>query len=202
MSKSLSTVFSFIFIVLITAGCTAQDDDGQKKNIIISEKYEPCCSNATEVNKELAEGFNVFIPNVFTPNGDGINDYFYPIFDATRNPEVAITYFTLFDSDNHSIRRTIFSSDWFNPNDIKNYAFSGYYYKDNIRTLWEGQFWYSIRVSLPSGVIKIEGSACSVVCDEESAVFRDKKDCFFPAQVTPAFKGDNKLNNLEKDCFY
>ncbi|MCZ2101165.1 MAG: gliding motility-associated C-terminal domain-containing protein [Chitinophagales bacterium] len=201
MNKSLISFFTVAFVMTIACGCTAQEDDDHTPNII-SEKYEPCCSDASEVNFELTEGFNVYIPNVFTPNADGINDYFYPIYDTKWIGGVNITYFVLYDSDDHSKRRVIFHRDWFNPNNIKDYAFDGYSQKEGNRKLWEGQFWYEIWISIPeTGQIKLKGSACSVVCDEESAIFKGKKGCFYPAQVTDTFKGDNKKSHLEKDCF-
>jgi gliding motility-associated-like protein len=36
------------------------------------------CSDTTELTVEIEEDASLYIPNAFTPNGDGMNDYFYP----------------------------------------------------------------------------------------------------------------------------
>lgn len=201
MNKSLITIFTFATIVTMGVSCTAQDDNNGKTTIK-SEKYEPCCGTPAEVSREITPGVNFFIPNVFTPNADGINDYFYPIYNQSSEVEIIVLYFSVYDSADDKVKMAIFNREEFDIRDIKNYAFDGTYSKDNIRTKWEGQFWYSMSVFVAGkGEFRIKGSACSVVCDEESAIFRDKAGCFFPAQVTTSFMGDNKLSNKETDCF-
>jgi gliding motility-associated-like protein len=36
------------------------------------------CSDTTEMNVCVTEGFSFWMPNTFTPDGDGINDVFIP----------------------------------------------------------------------------------------------------------------------------
>ena len=202
MSKPLISITTVALIITSSFGCTAQDKDIDNTSIM-SKNYEPCCSSVAEVSKVIEPGINIFVPNVFTPNKDGINDLFYPSIDTTLISNGSVSNFTIFDSDNNKNKRIVFHRDWINYNDIKNYGFTGEYFKNNNKTeIWEGQFWYSFSIIIDGkGQFNFKGSACSVVCDEESAVFKSKKDCFFPSQVTKDNKGDNKIDNKEKDCF-
>lgn len=202
MNKSFITFFSLAIVILYGMSCTAQDDNGG--NTIKSEKYEPCCGNSADVNKEIVAGLRIFVPNVFTPNGDGINDIFYPVVDTSLIKNGAVWNFVIYDSNVVGKRRIIFGRDFVNYNELKSYAYDGRYYDEEKLSWakWEGQFWYFFSVNIEGkGQFDFEGSACSVVCDDEAAIFTDKQGCFFPAQVTKDIKGDNKLTNLEKDCF-
>lgn len=203
MSRTFLSIATLVLIIILVVSCTAQDDNAS--NVIIkSEKYEPCCGTPSEVNKEIAAGLRIFVPNVFTPNGDGINDIFYPIIDTSIIKNGGLMYFSLFDSNDDKIKKNIFYRDWINYNELKSYAFDGGYWNEKKSSWdkWEGQFWYSFSVIIDGkGQFDFEGSACSVVCDDEASIFRDKQGCFFPAQVTKDIMGDSKLSNLEKDCF-
>jgi hypothetical protein len=79
-------------------------------------------------------------------------------------------------------KELFFSRDWINYLDIKNYGFDGQYFDSdkNVRKKWDGQFWYQFSINIDGkGQFDFRGSVCSIVCDEESAIFRDKKDVSF-----------------------
>ncbi len=201
MNKSV-LYFITLGFALTFQSCTGQDDIISPP--IQSEKYEPCCGVSSDVFRELAPDIKLFIPNAFTPNGDGINDFFYPILDTSIVKNGSIILFAIYNSNDDATKRSLLSLDFLNYNDIPNYAFRGRYYNaTNLKwEIWRGQFWYEIIVSVEGkGVWKLEGSACSIVCDEEAAIFRDKEGCFFPVQA------DNKGNYIstippgEDDCF-
>jgi len=203
MNKSKIAFFTLAIIAFHFVSCTAQEDN-ENKTVIKSEKYEPCCGNLAEVNREIIPGISIFVPNVFTPNGDGINDYFYPVVDTSLVPNGSVLYFSIYDSEDDKVKKGIFNREWVNYNDIRNYAFDGGYLdSESLKwKKWEGQFWYQVNVIIEGkGEFKIKGSACSVICDDEAAIFQDKQGCFFPIQVTKDIKGDNKLSNQETDCF-
>jgi hypothetical protein len=202
MNKSV-LYFMTIGFALTFQNCTGQDDIITPP--IESEKYEPCCGVSSDVFRELAPDVKLFIPNAFTPNGDGINDYFYPHCDTTKIPNWSIIQFSIYDSDNPQVRQILQSiPGGLNYNDIPNYAFSGKYYnKTNLKwEIWRGQIWYEIIVSVEGkGVWKLEGSACSIVCDEEAAIFRDKEGCFFPVQADSKGNYISTIPPGEDDCF-
>jgi hypothetical protein len=201
--NKLMLYFITIGFALTLQSCTGQDEIITTP--IESEKYEPCCGVSSDVFRELAPDVKLFIPNAFTPNGDGVNDLFYPFCDTTKIPNWSIILFNIFDSDIDAERNMLHGiPGGFTYNDIPNYAFSGKYYdRTNLKwETWSGQFWYEIIVSIEGkGVWKLKGSACSITCDEESAIFRDKEGCFFPVQADS--KG-NYLSNIppgEDKCF-
>ena len=202
MNKSILFAITALLIVFYNISCTAQENE-ENKSTIKSEKYEPCCGTPSDANREIYPGVNVFIPNVFTPNGDGINDFFYPVVDTSIVKNGFVQIFTIWNSDDVKTKKSLYHVDFINYNEISNYAFNGKYYNDSLSQwkVWEGKFWYSMLVIIEGKVIaNINGSACSIVCDDEAPIFRDKQGCFFPAQVKN-FVGDNKISNLESDCF-
>ncbi|GAB4324706.1 MAG: hypothetical protein Kow00127_17400 [Bacteroidales bacterium] len=54
---------------------TVAYDDINKKDSIYVEVFDGYCKNSSDI---ILEAFNVEIPNVITPNGDGLNDLFRP----------------------------------------------------------------------------------------------------------------------------
>jgi len=43
------------------------------------------CSKSTSQTLLVGDGYNLIIPNVFTPNGDNINERFRPIFNGLKS---------------------------------------------------------------------------------------------------------------------
>ena len=80
-----------------------------KYNITLVATSSKNCADETTKMIEVKNIFNVFIPNSFTPNFDGLNDYFMPTFSKegldTRSFEMEI-----FDRWGHSIYHTKDSS--------------------------------------------------------------------------------------------
>lgn len=59
--------------------------------LIVENEFE--CADSTCVNFEVWEDVNLFIPNVITPNGDGINDLFYVVGSGLEISEFELLIF-------------------------------------------------------------------------------------------------------------
>jgi gliding motility-associated-like protein len=70
------------------------------------EECAPCCATTDHVEENWGS-ISIFIPNTFTPNGDGVNDAFYVI---TDNALITVTNFEVKDG-----ATTLYSSTEPNP---------------------------------------------------------------------------------------
>lgn len=177
-------------ILFFLSGCSAQEP-------VISEVYEKCCG-AEPIEFTYKDGY-MFVPNVFTPNGDGVNDYFVPQFNDKID-----AYF-----DTYLIYTSV--------GDTVLYYFSQFDVKNSISSTWDGNrkdgtpyvgaFKYEFSVYLKStdgstDYFTIEGRACRVACGPDASVLKGKSGCFFPSQFnTDILKPDASIPNKEEACF-
>lgn len=172
----------FIFVLLSTIA-RAQE------NIYVS-----CCEDSP-YEYTTKDGANIFIPNVFTPNGDGINDLFRAEYHGKK---VIAEWTTITDVS----RDTIFFQ--FDGLDFKNvipkwHGWDGIRYRQDGKP-HEGPFAYIINFKTDEGIFEVKGTACVVRCNEASYILKDNKDCYYSTQSTKGklIKGKN---NKEKACF-
>ena len=52
--------------------------------------YPYGCVRTNKITIKVEKGYEVMVPNAFTPNADGINDFFCPVFEGLRNIELNI----------------------------------------------------------------------------------------------------------------
>jgi gliding motility-associated-like protein len=86
---------------------------------------------------------NIFIPNIFTPNGDGVNDGFTLFTD----PQVSIDQFLIFDRWGNMI----FETRNISPNDTQ----MGWDGRSKGQLVNEGVYVYSIHITLPNGIEEV-----------------------------------------------
>jgi gliding motility-associated-like protein len=48
--------------------------------VTLTITYDYGCSGSYYEDIEIIKGYNIMVPNGFTPNGDGVNDYFKPVY--------------------------------------------------------------------------------------------------------------------------
>jgi hypothetical protein len=167
--------------------CKAQDP------IDSNPIYEACCG-AEPVEFTDSKTY-VYVPNIFTPNRDGRNDLFEPVFDYSL-----VEYVSSY---------TIYQDTIIEPG-IGYYNATGFNPKSNPRW-WDGikddgtehigSFEYTIELAMKDGTfVLLDGRACLVRCGADAAEFREREGCFFGTQVTDG-KFDKALPNKEEDYF-
>lgn len=130
--------------------------------------YAGCCGvEAVEFSPGKAY---VFVPNVFTPNGDGVNDLFQPFIN---DEAVEVMDFTIMSARGDTV---LFHRATFYYGDVKNYGWDGN--RPN-GTPYEGLFTYAMRmIGKDLQVRLVEGKACRVVCGPRAAVLHARQSCF------------------------
>lgn len=153
------------------------------------DPYKGCCG-AEPVLINIGDT-KVFIPNVFTPNGDGINDIFKPFYDQKKLTVKQITI-------NNAEGKLIWKTEVFNP-ELSYTAWHGEVSKDSTYT---GLFNYTFVFSDNAGISKVVGgTACSAVCNPNVPItIADKNKCFFPMQYQKDTLIKESPLYLEIDC--
>jgi len=166
--------------------------------------YDGCCGTGPKIIQ--VEDLIVYIPNVITPNGDGINDVFYPISNVDTNGFTAFGNFEIYDDTG----KWIFHRNGLNVETGKDYGFRGIandkpLYPVTTRNYdYTGKFKYSFYIAfrLKDGteqLVDVEGEACVVRCDEDAYVLKNKEGCQFSVQVTNGIY-DPLLPSREENC--
>jgi hypothetical protein len=155
----------------------------------IGDPYAGCCGTKaveTSFGKSL-----IYIPNLFTPNSDGLNDAFRPFYDESK---LKVTGFQVFSSE----KKLIWENKAFNPEK----PFDGWLGFMSQDSTYTGRFEYSISFSDNTGANKvITGDACSALCKEKIPVnIKDKSNCFLPMQYQKDSVNHFSPIYLEIDC--
>jgi CHU_C Type IX secretion signal domain len=204
--KNHFSYFSTFYLILICFSYACNQDESKTS---VNEKYKDCCGTDPKVI-ELPGGNSIYVPNVFTPNNDGINDLFYPIAKDQDIKKFSISELKIFNTKDTVI---YYRRDFSYTIDLEAAAWSGQM-RENIfnetpytpdQKYDGGPFKYSFEAIyvLSDGSLEvklIEGQACMIRCEDEVSELRDRIDCFFPVQgLGGAF--DAQIGNQEDDCF-
>lgn len=191
-----STIICFYLAISLSA--CAQDEDSK----VITKQYETCCG-AEPVEVAVGEKGKLYIPNSFTPNKDGKNDYFRPFYTGEiTNMAFMLVYslegdtllFVLRGSDFNLYEKGKFGWDGTRTGEGPQYAGDW--------KLHKGGFRYEISIfTEDAGYVTVKGKACAIHCGAEAAVFKDNAACFFPSQVNEDGTFNSKVPHNDSDCF-
>jgi hypothetical protein len=177
----------YLFFILIVLGMSSfvapfsQATEGENP-------YKGCCGTApvyTMIGEE-----RVFIPNLFTPNRDGLNDLFKPFYNAEK---VKLVHFFI----KNDLGKVIWSNEKYDPSDV----FSAWTGRVSADSTYVGLFHYSMLFEGEGASANIEGSACSAICHPKIPVeISEKNNCFFPMQYPRDSFEYKSVWYLEADC--
>lgn len=193
-----------LLVACMSTGCT-QDE----YKVTINEKYKDCCGTEAKVI-ELPGGNSVYVPNVFTPNGDGINDLFYPIAKDQDTKKLGVSELKIYNMRDSVI---YYRRDFSYTIDLPEVAWNGQMrYNIFNETPYDpgqkyegGPFKYSFELIFLTGdgaidVKEVTGQACMIRCEDKVSELNDREGCFFPVQGLSGNFND-KIGHQEKDCF-
>jgi hypothetical protein len=159
-----ASILSAALVVLMA--CSTEDS-------LPPDPYVGCCG--AEPVKFQLNGNLIFIPNMFTPTGDGFNEVFRPFFHKNKT---TLEKMVIKSRENNNILFTVLENDIQNPL----WGWSGEISQDST---YKGGFNYEIIFrDLISGTKKtVNGSACSIACQDgdPKIPIANRNQCFFPA---------------------
>lgn len=193
--KNIIKIQLLSFMILSINACS-QDTINVAKTAL---EYESCCGiDPYEYNVEFPDGSMsyIYVPNVFTPNGDGINDLFSPVFnDQIDHFENLL----IRKEDAKGDRILLYQTDIIDATNIKEKSWNG---RDQNNKFHKGVFNYTVNCVTKSGkVFGIQSQACSVICGDDASVFKDNNACFFSSQSDSNGRLIKTLSSKELNCF-
>lgn len=174
----------FLFALILLYSCKDEEPDGSS--------VPNCCANPPII-EPIGNG-NIYIPNIFTPNFDGINDLIHPFGD---NNIVRIISFQIVD-ENENILFEKFDYEF-------NYGTQGAISWNGMvgNEVFKGLFTVKIEAESSDGTRGIvEGKVCSFPCESSAPKeppFDMINNCRFPTQHDGL--GNVDLNSSSGELF-
>jgi len=202
MKINLSKII-YAAIVILSFNLSACSQDIQEV-IMEPTLYDGCCG--TEIQTYQVEDYHVYIPNIITPNGDGINDVFYPICSEMVRDKFGVSDLWI----SNDTGKVIFVLQALDVEAARTWGFKGWAnhrpFNPDQSLLFEhtGKFKYSCNMYFKKkdGTIEelaVKGEGCVVRCDEDAKVIKGKDGCYFPIQGLNG-RYDPSIPNKEDNC--
>lgn len=157
--------------------------------------YSLCCQNAP-LEYQVGD-YYVYVPNVFTPNYDGINDVFFPYIGDSI---VTIDSIAISLPQGFPLSGDLFTVSNVLVDSFEHYIWDGWNPLDS--TFYSGPFDYSLVLSLSTGQsLSLSGSACAVICDSyDDEVIINLGNCSTSIQVDTTGVYDPQLSLSSDPC--
>lgn len=186
MKLSPAIIFFMPAVIIFLAACRKEEP--------VVNIYESCCGIEPVQFSFEEDTVHAYVPNVFTPDGDGINDDFSPYFSSQA---IYINYIVIKKADDNNPLllyqvQNVERLDWYS------YRWVG---EDQNGIKHKGAFTYEISFTSISGnTYLISGKGCSVFCEEDDLDL-NMEDCFFPTQNDDGQLNINVPTGEHTDCF-
>jgi hypothetical protein len=169
-----------LLVITISTFSCKDDDHGP------GSPLKGCCGNEA-IDTDVGNG-HIYIPNIFTPNGDGLNDFLYIATDSIQ----LIVEVEIKNSDNtivfESFDYVINANDWDGRID---------------GVVVEGIYTVKVSVLADDGSSHtVEGKVCNFSCDSDHVTEQvPRENCQFPSQVDNGHFCPACPSGESDDCF-
>lgn len=159
--------------------------------IIAQKKYEACCG-AEPIEYTYAD-MSIYVPNVFSPNKDSINNLFFPHLNGNV---VEVIDFTIFTGTGDTV---LFYRPSIVYTNLENYGWNGL--RDGYKEPYIGAFKYMMKIVNKKGDTQLlYGRACRLECSDEADALISNPGCYYPDQAGVNGKLDKTKKTREKKC--
>ncbi len=191
--RTLFRIVLPVYFLIFTLSACKKDPD-----IVTPVEYESCCGTEPVEFKPMVQGQvrYVYIPNVFTPNNDGLNDLFKP----NINDEIGhLEYFVITKVGENHEDPLLYDSGFIGLEDLDTIGWNG---RDKMGNPFKGLFEYAFYIVTKDGTAYIiKSTACAIQCGPEAAIFKDKTSCFYGSQANASGIFESGKGHGEVDCF-
>ena len=187
--KNLFSLRFFSFLVFLFLMACTRDKE-------MPGVYDSCCGSEPVEFSPQGTTARVYVPNVFTPNADGINDLFYPL---SNGGILTINYVVISKQEEGGSTTLLYQVENIDANDPYNYSWDG---EDLEGNKYKGGFDYQISFYTTDGLaFAVQGKGCSVDCEGEIPTDNPRQGCFYPAQADDGTVNLNLPTGEYENCF-